>query len=72
MNNSIQAAAKKMAALIGAGALAISPVAATINMTTVTAFADKNTDTADTKVSTKIKGLDAGVKVYAYQIIKAN
>lgn len=66
MNNSIKAAAKKMAALVAAGAMAVTPVVATINMTTVTAMAEI---TATGTVS--IGGLNVGDSVTLYKIVEA-
>ena len=66
MNNSIKAAAKTMAAVIAAGAMAVAPVAGTINFGAMTAMAAEQT------VASKITGLQGGEKIHAYQIIKAN
>ena len=66
MKNSIKTAAKTMAAVIAAGAMAVAPVAGTINFGAMTAMAAEQT------VASKITGLQGGEKIHAYQIIKAN
>lgn len=73
MNNSIRTAAKTMAAVIAAGAMAVAPVAGTINFGAMTAMAEatvpKSTDTAAIKVSGITNG--EGVVVKAYKILEA-
>ena len=68
MNNSMKAAAKKMAAMIAAGAMAVAPVAGTIGMTSMTAMAaEASTD----KGTISVSNVAAGATVKGYQIVKA-
>ena len=66
MNNSIRTAAKTMAAVIAAGAMAVAPVAGTINFGAMTAMAEI---TATGTVS--IGGLNTGDTVTLYKIVEA-
>ncbi len=68
MNNSIRTAAKTMAAVIAAGAMAVAPVAGTINFGAMTAMA---APTADDKGTISVSGVGTGATVNAYQIVKA-
>lgn len=65
MRDSMKIAAKKMAALIAASAMAVAPVAGTIGMTSVTAMA-AITDTAEVSIT----GLKSGDTVYLYKIVE--
>lgn len=75
MNNSIRTAAKTMAAVIAAGAMAVAPVAGTINFGAMTAMAGQTTagKPAQTDTGTiTIKNIENGATVKLYQIISAN
>ena len=74
MNNSMKAAAKKMAAMIAAGAMTVAPVAATINLTSVNAFAAMaGTQPSATDTGTvTISGVEPGATVKLYKIVEAN
>ena len=66
MNNSIRTAAKTMAAVIAAGAMAVAPVAGTINFGAMTAMAaPAKTD----KGTVVIRNVESGVTVSLYKII---
>lgn len=70
-------AAKKMAALIMAGAMAATPVVSAVNLTAITAMANPQSGTTKAPTDTvnvTIGGLEKGKtkKIYAYQVVKAN
>lgn len=64
MNNSIKAAAKTMAAVIAAGAMAVAPVAGTINFGAMTAMAETTGN-----ATVQITGLASGDTVRLYRIV---
>lgn len=68
MNNSIKAAAKTMAAVIAAGAMAVAPVAGTINFGAMTAMAAEK---SDDKGTISVSNVGSGATVKGYQIVKA-
>lgn len=70
MNNSIKTAAKTMAAVIAAGAMAVAPVAGTIGMTTMNVMADTVPSASDTGIL-QVQGVGAGATVNAYKIVTA-
>lgn len=74
MNNSIRTAAKTMAAVIAAGAMAVAPVAGTINFGAMTAMADMTgTQPSSNDTGTvKISNLEAGATVKLYKIVEAD
>lgn len=74
MRDSMKIAAKKMAALIAASAMAVAPVAGTIGMTSVTAMAAMTgTQPSATDTGTvTISGVEPGATVKLYKIVEAN
>ena len=65
MNNSIRTAAKTMAAVIAAGAMAVAPVAGTINFGAMNVM-------AATQATVSIGGLNAGDSVTLYKIVETS
>lgn len=74
MNKQIQAAAKRMAAIIAAGAMAVAPVAVSTNIGMISAYAEGTpaTPSVNDKGTITVKGIGEGATVKAYQIVKAS